>query len=95
MSTDLHICASLKYVPRLGVILGKLELMLGYDVGVLIEDNEPDRSGCTSARWRNMFYKLTHVVPQSKDPTNSPCFNVMADSAISLELGFAAVFVVE
>ena len=37
-------------VPRLGVILGKLELMLGYDVGVLIEDNEPDRSGCTSAR---------------------------------------------
>ena len=50
MSTDLHICASLKYVPRLGVILGKLELMLGYDVGVLIEDNEPDRSGCTSAR---------------------------------------------
>jgi hypothetical protein len=33
------------YAPRMGIILGELELVLSNDVCVLVEYYEPDRTG--------------------------------------------------
>ena len=65
------------------VVLGELLLVQSDDVRVLVEDDEAGRaverreirSIVASHRFRE-----THVVPQSREPTNSPCLrDVMVD----------------
>lgn len=67
--------------PWVWVILRKLFLMSGYDVSVLIEYDEA--YGPVSERVSDVVLCLCpewpYVVPQSSDPTYSPCFNPVID----------------
>lgn len=67
------------HVPWLGVVLGKFELVLCDDVGILVEDDESCRTVTRPVSiGQNVCEQEaseTYVVPQSRLPTNSPCFN--------------------
>lgn len=55
------------------VVLRKLDLVLREDVRVLIEDDEPDRSGDLRVNGIQKTRGGMYVVPQSSEPMNSPC----------------------
>lgn len=65
-------------VPRLRIILGKLLLVLGDDVCLLVEDDEADGTRISLNDVINTDGEIkTYVVPQSRAPMNSPCFRVV------------------
>lgn len=63
--------------PWLRVILRKFFLMLGNDICILVEYDESYRSATVFRLVTSLGNgRITHVVPQSRDPTNSPCFKL-------------------
>jgi len=60
----------------MGIVLGKLKLVLRNDIRILVEYNEP-HGAASGHQWlpgkRHMH--MTHVVPQSSDPTNLSCLS--------------------
>ena len=51
--------------------------MLGNDICILVEHNESYGTAFGSITSPRGNGKFTYVVPQSKDPTNSPCFKLL------------------
>ena len=79
--------------PWVRVILRELQLMLSDDIRVLVEYDESCRAAPAIHQRIVLFEAMeaTHVVPQSNEPTNSPCFNPLDSEAPAISLDRVAV----
>ena len=66
-------------LPGLRVVLGVFDLVDGDDVRVLVEDEEAGRAGARRGSACSVQHvrkgQGAYVVPQSREPTNSPCLS--------------------
>ena len=81
-----------KGAPRLRIVLGELNLPLGYYICVAVKYDKPSRPRIPKRTTFSDFEQIwnpleTHVVPQSRDPTNSPCFRLGVELPFRLNRG--------
>ncbi len=70
--------------PGFGVVLRVFQLVLSDDVRILVEDEETSRAeewGSQDGQTTHLHSAVdcagkTYVVPQSREPTNSPCLRL-------------------
>ena len=67
-------------LPRLGVVLRILNLVLGHNIGILVEDKEPGRPGHTA---HNSVSHARHGAPDGRE-ANARCPTVERTDELAL-----------